>query len=278
MAENERQNLPESIRMGGKQMELDRSYFNSIRLNTHRGKFYDVEAVDRLLVDIRSRADALNKEVYASREKLAEAEKTAEALREENNELFLKGQALSQEILALREELRAAQAGEASLIPEKEEEADPAEEATEETSSWEENEDFYFLTEELPEPRKHEGSVEEKEPEPETEESSDEISAESEEPSRLREEAEREAGEILARAETERDRILNEARFERQKTVERMERVFAMLKEISTYAIEKSERVHEEFLRAVAGEEEAPEDLSEKVGRIAAELSDLEEE
>ena len=69
-------------------MELDRSYFNSIRLNTHRGKFYDVEAVDRLLVDIRSRADALNKEVYASREKLAEAEKTAEALREENNELF----------------------------------------------------------------------------------------------------------------------------------------------------------------------------------------------
>ena len=277
MAENERQNLPESIRMGGKQMELDRSYFNSIRLNTHRGKFYDVEAVDRLLVDIRSRADALNKEVYASREKLAEAEKTAEALREENNELFLKGQALSQEILALREELRAAQAGEPSLILEKEEAEEVPEEETAE-ASWEENEEFYFLTEELPEPRKHEGSGEEKDPEPETEESSDEISAESEEPSRLREEAEREAGEILARAETERDRILNEARFERQKTVERMERVFAMLKEISTYAIEKSERVHEEFLRAVAGEEEAPEDLSEKVGRIAAELSDLEEE
>ena len=258
-------------------MELDRSYFNSIRLNTHRGKFYDVEAVDRLLVDIRSRADALNKEVYASREKLAEAEKNAEALREENNELFLKGQALSQEILALREELRAAQAGEPYLIPEKEEAEEVPEEETAE-ASWEENEEFYFLTEELPEPRKHEGSVEEKEPEPETEESSEEISAESEEPSHLREEAEREAGEILARAETERDRILNEARFERQKTVERMERVFAMLKEISTYAIEKSERVHEEFLRAVAGEEEAPEDLSEKVGRIAAELSDLEEE
>lgn len=258
-------------------MELDRSYFNSIRLNTHRGKFYDVEAVDRLLVDIRSRADALNKEVYASREKLAEAEKTAEALREENNELFLKGQALSQEILALREELRAAQAGEPSLILEKEEAEEVPEEETAE-ASWEENEEFYFLTEELPEPRKHEGSGEEKDPEPETEESSDEISAESKEPSRLREEAEREAGEILARAETERDRILNEARFERQKTVERMERVFAMLKEISTYAIEKSERVHEEFLRAVAGEKDAPEDLSEKVGRIAAELSDLEEE
>ena len=54
-------------------MDLDRSYFNSIRLNTHRGKYYDVEAVDRLLVDIRSRADSLNKEVIASRDKLAEA-------------------------------------------------------------------------------------------------------------------------------------------------------------------------------------------------------------
>ena len=60
--------------------------------------------------------------------------------------------------------------------------------------------------------------------------------------------------------------------------MERMERVFALLKESSTYPIEKSERVHEEFLRAVAGEEGAPEDLSEKVGRIAAELSELEED
>ena len=262
-----------------KQMELDRSYFNSIRLNTHRGKFYDVEAVDRLLVDIRSRADALNKEVYSSREKLAEAEKTAEALREENNELFLKGQALSQEILALREELRAAQAGEASLIPEKEEEEPILPEGqAEETPSWEESEEFYFLTEELPEPRKHGDVIREKESEQRIEEPSEEIHAEEEAPSHLQEEAEREAAEILSRAEAERDRILNEARFERQKTVERMERVFAMLKEISTYAIEKSERVHEEFLRAVAGEESTPEDLSEKVGKIAAELSDMEEE
>ena len=128
-------------------MELDRSYFNSIRLNTHRGKFYDVDAVDRLLVDIRSRADALNREIVSSRDKVAEMEKTNEALREENNELFLKGQALSQEILSLREELKAAQAGEASLIPaEEKEEAVPGEETTEEEAPWEENEEFYFLT------------------------------------------------------------------------------------------------------------------------------------
>ena len=258
-------------------MELDRSYFNSIRLSTHRGKFYDVEAVDRLLVDIRSRADSLNREVLSSREKLAEAERTADILREENNELFLKGQALSQEILALREELKAAQAGEAYLIPEeREDEIVPEEEPDKEESSWEENEEFYFLTEELPEPKKHEEPIE-KQAEP-AEEASEENPAEKEESLQLQEEAEREAEEILIRARAEKDRILNEARFERQRTVERMERIFAMLKEISTYTIEKSERVHEEFLKAVAGEEEAPEDLSEKVGRIAAELSELEEE
>ena len=256
-------------------MELDRSYFNSIRLNTHRGKFYDVEAVDRLLVDIRSRADALNKEVYSAREQVAEALKTENALREENNELFLKGQALSQEILALREELKAAQAGEASLIPEEKEEIGSESEPAAEERSWEENEEFYFLTEELPEPKKQEKPAEGMETEPVGKIPEEEPA---EETLRLREKAEREAEEILTRARAERDRILNEARFERQRTVDRMERIFAMMKEISTYTIEKSERVHEEFLKAVAGEEDAPEDLSEKVGRIAAELSELEEE
>ena len=255
-------------------MELDRSYFNSIRLNTHRGKFYDVEAVDRLLVDIRSRADALNREVIASREKLAEAEKTAEALREENNELFLKGQALSQEILSLREELRAAQAGEASLIPEEEQKAAQQDGQSGE-AVWDENEEFYFLTEELPEPKRH-TEIREEETAP-AEEAPDENSAGREESMQLHEEAEREAEEILARAGEERDRILSEARFERQRTVERMERVFAMLKEISTYTIEKSERIREEYLKAVAGEE-APGDLTEKIGRIAAELNEIDEE
>ena len=48
-------------------------------------------------------------------------------------------------------------------------------------------------------------------------------------------------------------------------------------KEISTYTIEKTERIHEEYLRAVAGTE-SPADLSEKIGRIAAQLSEMEEE
>ena len=258
-------------------MDLDRSYFNSIRLNTHRGKYYDVDAVDRLLVDIRSRADSLNKEVIAAREKLAEAVKTADTLREENTELFLKGQALSQEILSLREELKAAQAGEASLIPEDEAEPAPEEAAKAAPApAWEENEEFYFLTEELPEPRKQSEKAEivPLKPEP-----AEQLShPETEEPPALSEEAARKAEALLADARLERERILSEARHEREKTVERMERVFAMLKEISTYTIEKSERIHEEFLKAVAGTEPAPEDLSEKIGRIAAQMTEMEDD
>ena len=246
-------------------MDLDRTYFNSIRLNTHRGKYYDVDAVDRLLVDIRSKADILMKEVLSSREQLAEAEKTVDALRDENTDLFLKGQALSQEILSLREELRAAQAGEASLIPEEPEEAVAEEEEAsiveepdqKEMPAWgEEEEDFYFLTEELPEPPKPEKAFEADQTDAEaipekTEPKPEEVEKESR---LLLEEAEREASEILENAGAERDRILSSARMEREKTVERMERVFAMLKEISTYTIEKTERIHEEYLQAVAGE------------------------
>ena len=258
-------------------MDLDRSYFNSIRLNTHRGKYYDVEAVDRLLVDIRSRADSLNKEVIASRDKLAEAIRTADTLRDENTELFLKGQALSQEILSLREELRAAQAGEASLIPEDEAVPAPEEAANAESApAWEENEEFYFLTEELPEPGKHSGKAEAV---PQKLETAVQPSlSEAAEPPVLSEDAARKAEALLADARLERERILSEARLEREKTVERMERVFAMLKEISTYTIEKSERIHEEYLKAVAGTEPAPEDLSEKIGRIAAQLTEMEDD
>ena len=264
-------------------MDLDRTYFNSIRLNTHRGKYYDVDAVDRLLVDIRSKADILMKEVISSREQLAEAEKTVDALRDENTDLFLKGQALSQEILSLREELRAAQAGEASLILEEpeetEEESSVAEEPNQEEAPALGEEEFYFLTEELPEPPKSEKTFETDQTESEVipEETESKPEEREQEALSLLEEAEREASEILENAGAERDRILSSARMEREKTVERMERVFAMLKEISTYTIEKTERIHEEYLQAVAGEE-APEDLSEKVGRIAAQMSELEED
>ncbi len=90
-------------------MILDKSYFNSIRLDTIRKKYYDADTVDRLLVDIRSKADAMNREYVEMKAGFTEAEKAAETLREENEDLRRKGQTLSQEILSLREDLRAAQ-------------------------------------------------------------------------------------------------------------------------------------------------------------------------
>lgn len=91
-------------------MSLDKSYFNSIRLDTFRHRFYSVEAVDRLLVDIRAQADTMNRELEASARKLSAAQQTAETLTEENRDLLSKGQALSQEIISLREDLKAAEA------------------------------------------------------------------------------------------------------------------------------------------------------------------------
>ena len=91
-------------------MSLDKAYFNSIRLDTYRRKFYSVDAVDRLLVDIRSQADAMNRELDTATKKLAEEQQTASALKEENRDLLSKGQALSQEIVSLREDLKAAEA------------------------------------------------------------------------------------------------------------------------------------------------------------------------
>lgn len=60
---------------------LDKSYFNSIRLDTVRKKYYQADAVDRLLVDIRSKADSMVRELIQARAECEDAVKAAEALR-----------------------------------------------------------------------------------------------------------------------------------------------------------------------------------------------------
>ena len=97
-------------------MDLDKSYFNSIRLDTIRKKYYDADTVDRLLVDIRSKADMMNREFIEMKACLTEAEKSVETLREENEDLRYKGKMLSQEILSLREDLKDAQRMEAGDV------------------------------------------------------------------------------------------------------------------------------------------------------------------
>lgn len=84
-------------------MTLDREYFNKIGLEAVRKKYYGISEVDSLLVDIRARAEAL----IARNEAL---EKENAALRSCNEDLRMKGQVLSQEILSLRSRLQEDEA------------------------------------------------------------------------------------------------------------------------------------------------------------------------
>ena len=281
-------------------MELDRNYFNQIRLNTRRGKFYDIEAVDRLLVDIRSRADSMNREYAAACQKLAEAVQTAESLREENTELFMKGQALSQEVLALRDELKAAQSGEAFVIPEEDSSLSQDEtQAPDESEKKEkEGDESSSSIPYSPLPTPPSDTLMPPEIVSASGSKSSEASA-SDEPSVANIElrtannpvssqeadeyvissssAREEADKILASAYAEAASIRNSAQQLWDSTVSRLDSVFSMIREINTYSIEKTDRIREEFLSAMPSDISTPPDLTEKVGRIAEQFSEIED-
>lgn len=289
-------------------MELDRNYFNQIRLNTRRGKFYDIEAVDRLLVDIRSRADSMNREYASVCQKLAEALQTVDTLREENTDLFMKGQALSQEVLTLRDELKAAQSGEAFLIPENDDISASSEPSSEESSSAESeivNSQLSTVNSSAPAEQEAEDTL--LPPDLVTPSSSDISSfpnfpgsspivnsqlsiVNSPSPSPSSQEADEyvlsssspqeEAGKILASAYAEAAAIRNSARQLWDNTVSRLDSVFSMIREINTYSIEKTDRIRQEFIDNIPKDEKIdppPADLTEKIGRIAEQLSEMED-
>ncbi|MDO5444097.1 MAG: hypothetical protein Q4F31_00565 [Eubacteriales bacterium] len=79
-------------------MALDRNYFNSIDLNPVKKKFYDITAVDNLLVDIRKQAELINHRYEDMQSELDNAKSS-------RDDYKVKGQALSQEIVVLRNEL-----------------------------------------------------------------------------------------------------------------------------------------------------------------------------
>ena len=280
-------------------MELDRNYFNQIRLNTRRGKFYDIEAVDRLLVDIRSRADSMNREYASACQKLAEALRTAETLREENNDLFLKGQALSQEVLSLRDELKAARSGEAYVLPEEESSLSAAsfENSSEESSSDEsaiENFQLSIVNSSASAEQEADDSLLPPElvtsfgskPSEEsaivnsplsTVNSSASAEQEADEYVISSSSAQEEANKILSAAYAEAAAIRNSAQQLWDNTVSRLDTVFSMIREINNYSIEKTDRIREEFLSAMPDDTSAPPDLTEKIGRIAEQLSEIDE-
>lgn len=91
-------------------MALDREYFSRISLEPVRRKYYSIGEVDSLLVEIRAKAE----ELIARNETL---EKENARLRSDDEDLRMKGQALSQEILSLRSRLQAAETAVASESP-----------------------------------------------------------------------------------------------------------------------------------------------------------------
>lgn len=278
-------------------MELDRNYFNSIRLNTRRGKFYDIEAVDRLLVDIRARADSMNREYTEACRKLAEAVQTADSLREENSELFMKGQALSQEVLALRDELKAAQSGEAFVIPEESASVLSDAASSEHTSEESSSEESSSIDSSAPAEQEADASPLSPEPPlmpPELVtsaanlslpgkgdlEATEEIPSPSEDSQYVISSSspKEEADKIIASAYAEAAAIRNSARQLWDDTVSKLDSVFSMIREINTYSIEKTDRIRQEFLDRLPEDEAVPSDVTEKIGRIALELTEIEED
>lgn len=285
-------------------MSLDKSYFNSIRLDTYRHKFYSIEAVDRLLVDIRSQADSLNRELEASGRKLAEAQQTAETLTDENRDLLSKGQALSQEIISLREDLKAAEAVvvdkealRAEIIGQANAEADEllsaaraeAEQCV--TSARSEAEQCITSArteaeqclsaakakaDELLSAARTEAEERVATAKAEAEKCVTEASAEAEE---MRSEADAEAQSVRCAAKAEREKLLRRVRLQCENSAVALEEAFSTAREYHSESLTRIDAAWKQLLRSLPeaeGDEETPPDLAQKINRIVQELEDLE--
>ena len=274
-------------------MSLDKSYFNSIRLDTFRHKFYSVEAVDRLLVDIRSQADSMNRELEASARQLEEAQKTAQTLTEENADLLSKGQALSQEILSLREDLKAAEAVvvdkealRAEIIGQANTEAEEilaaaraeaercvaaAKAEAEQCVTSARSEAEQCVTSARAEAEQCIASAK-----AEAEKCVSEASEEAEE---LRSEADAEAQSVRRAAKAERENLLSRVRMQCENSAVALEEAFTTAREFHSESLSRIDTAWKQLLRSLPeaeGDDETPPDLAAKINRIVQELEDLE--
>ena len=285
-------------------MSLDKSYFNSIRLDTYRHKFYSIEAVDRLLVDIRSQADSLNRELEASGRKLAEAQQTAETLTDENRDLLSKGQALSQEIISLREDLKAAEAVvvdkealRAEIIGQANAEADEllsaARAEAEQCVTSARSEAEQCITSARTEAEQCLSAAKAKADEllsaarTEAEERVATAKAEaekrvteaSEEAEEMRSEADAEAQSVRCAAKAEREKLLRRVRLQCENSAVALEEAFSTAREYHSESLTRIDAAWKQLLRSLPeaeGDEETPPDLAQKINRIVQELEDLE--
>ena len=285
-------------------MSLDKSYFNSIRLDTYRHKFYSIEAVDRLLVDIRSQADSLNRELEVSDRKLAEAQQTAETLTDENRDLLSKGQALSQEIISLRKDLKAAEAVvvdkealRAEIIGQANAEADEllsaARAEAEQCVTSARSEAEQCITSAKTEAEQCLSAAKAKADEllsaarTEAEERVATAKAEaekrvteaSEEAEEMRSEADAEAQSVRCAAKAEREKLLRRVRLQCENSAVALEEAFSTAREYHSESLTRIDAAWKQLLRSLPeaeGDEETPPDLAQKINRIVQELEDLE--
>lgn len=178
-------------------MALDRNYFNSINLDPIKRKYYDVTAVDNLLVDIRKQAELINHRYEDMKQELDSALNAREDYRQ-------KGQALSQEIIVLREKLAEA--------------------------------------------------------ERRAEEAEDRAAA-------LEVIADNVSGKHLAQPQT----IIEDT----QPAMEKITEMYSFMREMLTAGIENLDREWQSFSSASVSGEKTPSDLSQKIGKIAAALQEI---
>ena len=128
---------------------LDRDYFNSIDLTSIKRKYYDVTAVDSILVDIRIKANEMNKELARLQSQVAsqaaEIEQLRQSVREsENNKLEL-GNAVISAHAAYNEIVERANAEAEKIISEANSQKEAAEKQAQESQNLALNkiEEFY---------------------------------------------------------------------------------------------------------------------------------------
>ena len=195
-------------------MAFDKAYFDSIRLEAVRGRFYRKTEVDALLKELSAKAELQNAEEEIRR---------------------LKTDSMEARMKELEAETDGAKQIAQTIVGDAKEEAD--------------------------------GII------AEAKRKAEEILADAQE----------EAQELLGRTEEQREEIVSDMMRQQEQAVGRVEEVFSALKEQQNECIETINRIWQDFLcgigpgeeGAAAGTAPAPADLQERVGAIAAVLTEI---
>lgn len=236
-------------------MLLDKEFFNSISLQPEKKKYFNMSEVNSLLVDIRSRAQQTEEEIDSLSSKLEKSEASAELFRTKAEEYRIKGQALSKEVLSLRARLGIETPGiEAGPTPD-ELLVEARRQADEIISRARQEADEILAL------ARH---------------NADQITSDAIDRSRdMDADSAVRAEAIISRANTRSEEILSASSVQQAFVVERVESLISSMKELHESAIEDLNSQWQEFLIAIAGEDSAPPDLGEKIGRIADTLSEI---